>query len=222
MNHKSSDFYDILGVSKNASKNEIRSAYKKLVIIHHPDKNKNSNSLETFRKIQMAYETLIDNQKRKKYDTFDQMNNSLYIKNAYAYYYELVMDKCNECDISQDDREIIMNIFNPNDYRSELETGNMTVIHQKITEKIFPIILKIVICNICKKKSISDEETSEIVNLINFNDYRYELENNKTDVMCEKIIDSVLSYLPRFFIKRITEKNPLLGSSIGILTELLF
>lgn len=57
--------YDTLGVPRNASQDDIKKAYKKLVLIHHPDK---SGSVEKFRKIQNAYEVLSDPNKRREYD----------------------------------------------------------------------------------------------------------------------------------------------------------
>lgn len=63
----SDDFYKILGVSKNASYDEIKRAYKKQALIHHPDKN-NNKSCEMFHHIHMAYQVLGNEDKRKKYD----------------------------------------------------------------------------------------------------------------------------------------------------------
>jgi DnaJ-class molecular chaperone len=60
-----SDYYEILGVSKTASQEEIKQAYRKLAKIHHPDKG---GDAETFKKIQTANETLSDEQKRAEYD----------------------------------------------------------------------------------------------------------------------------------------------------------
>lgn len=60
------DYYNILGVSKNASDDEIKRAYKKLALKTHPDKN-NGDDTE-FKKINLAYETLSDPNKRNEYD----------------------------------------------------------------------------------------------------------------------------------------------------------
>lgn len=64
------DYYKILGVSKNANESEIKKAYKKLAIQHHPDKNKDDpeGAKEKFQKIANAYETLSDPDKRAIYD----------------------------------------------------------------------------------------------------------------------------------------------------------
>lgn len=58
-------YYDILNVSKDASQEEIKQSYKKLILKHHPDKGGNQ---ETFHKIQEAYETLGNSEKRMIYD----------------------------------------------------------------------------------------------------------------------------------------------------------
>ncbi|QWU16509.1 curved DNA-binding protein [Paenibacillus sophorae] len=63
-----SDFYSVLGVSKDASKQEIKKAYQKLAKQWHPDVNKDSKAEERFKKIAEAYETLGNEEKRKAYD----------------------------------------------------------------------------------------------------------------------------------------------------------
>ncbi|KAJ9216826.1 hypothetical protein DTO166G4_1672 [Paecilomyces variotii] len=68
------DYYKILGVSKDASDQEIKKAYRKLAIQYHPDKNRNAeDSDEKFKEIGEAYETLIDPQKRASYDNGDDL-----------------------------------------------------------------------------------------------------------------------------------------------------
>src|SRR3954469_5814201 len=65
------DYYDILGVSRKASADDIRKAHRKLVMKYHPDKNKgNKEAEDRFKEIQEAYDVLSDEQKRQNYDQF--------------------------------------------------------------------------------------------------------------------------------------------------------
>ena len=64
------DYYEILGVSRNATKQEIRKAYRRLAAKYHPDKNKSADAEQKFKEITEAYEVLSDDQKRKMYDTY--------------------------------------------------------------------------------------------------------------------------------------------------------
>lgn len=64
------DFYKILGVSKNASADEIKKAYRKLALQYHPDKNKTKEGEKKFKEVTQAYEVLSDPQKKQTYDQF--------------------------------------------------------------------------------------------------------------------------------------------------------
>ncbi|WPG98291.1 dnaJ-like protein-like protein subfamily C member 7 [Acrodontium crateriforme] len=67
---KRKDYYKILGIEKDASEHEIKRAYKKLAVKHHPDKNIGDPDAENrFKDIQEAHETLVDPQRRERYDS---------------------------------------------------------------------------------------------------------------------------------------------------------
>jgi len=72
------DYYEVLGVEKGASADQIKQAYRKLALQHHPDRNKDPKATERFKEISEAYAVLSDDKKRAQYDQyghagFDQM-----------------------------------------------------------------------------------------------------------------------------------------------------
>ncbi len=64
------DYYKILGVTKSATDQEIKSAYRKLALKYHPDKNKTKEGESKFKEVTKAYEVLGDAQKRQTYDQY--------------------------------------------------------------------------------------------------------------------------------------------------------
>lgn len=64
------DYYDLLGIPRTASKDDIKKAFRKLARQYHPDVNKNDEADERFKEINEAYEVLSDDQKRAAYDRF--------------------------------------------------------------------------------------------------------------------------------------------------------
>ncbi|MFB5645702.1 MAG: DnaJ domain-containing protein, partial [Nitrosopumilaceae archaeon] len=64
------DYYEVIGVSKTASADEIKSQYRKLALKFHPDRNKSKEAAEHFKEISEAYAVLSDSEKRKIYDQY--------------------------------------------------------------------------------------------------------------------------------------------------------
>ena len=66
------DYYEILGVSKNATPEELKKAYRKLALEWHPDRNKAANAAEKFKEINKAYEVLGDPKKKEVYNQYGE------------------------------------------------------------------------------------------------------------------------------------------------------
>ena len=64
------DYYGILGVARDATEDQIRSAYRKLARQYHPDVNPSEDGASRFREVTEAYEILSDPQRRQRYDMF--------------------------------------------------------------------------------------------------------------------------------------------------------
>ena len=82
------DYYDILGITKQTSNDDIKKAYKKLAIKFHPDKNKSPKAEEAFKKIATAYQTLTDPKKRELFDKYgseEEYREKVYQERQQAY-----------------------------------------------------------------------------------------------------------------------------------------
>ena len=70
MSKKKRDYYEVLGIPKHATEQEIKKAFRQLAMKYHPDKNKATDAEDKFKEINEAYEVLSDHQKRAQYDKF--------------------------------------------------------------------------------------------------------------------------------------------------------
>ena len=77
-NKNKRDYYEVLGVSRNASLDEIKSAFRKLAMKYHPDRNKEKDAEAKFKEVNEAYQVLSDKEKRQLYDQygFEGLNQS--------------------------------------------------------------------------------------------------------------------------------------------------
>jgi len=86
------DYYEILGVPKNSSKEDIKNAYRKLALQYHPDRNKAQGAEEKFKEISEAYAVLSDEEKRKRYDTYGQVGAEEVFRGSEANFEEIFKD----------------------------------------------------------------------------------------------------------------------------------
>ncbi|KAJ1608195.1 DNAJ domain-containing [Cryptosporidium canis] len=85
---RAKNFYDTLGVSKDADDAAIKKAYKKLALQLHPDKCKAPSAEEAFKRIAMAFQTLSDAEKRKNYDAFGENGPPMHSASGDVRYYQ--------------------------------------------------------------------------------------------------------------------------------------
>lgn len=86
------DYYEILGVPKNASKEEIKNVYRRLALQYHPDRNKSTGAEERFKEISEAYAVLSDDEKRKRYDTYGHLGAEEVFRGSEANFDEIFRD----------------------------------------------------------------------------------------------------------------------------------
>jgi len=96
------NFYEILKINNNATKVDIKKAYRELTILYHPDKSLDPTAKEKFQEIKTAYEVLSDDNKRKHYDLMSSEQKSQIfdlikqyftdIRPEYSYIYKLILD----------------------------------------------------------------------------------------------------------------------------------
>ncbi len=86
------DYYEVLNVQKGATKDEIKSAYRKLALKYHPDRNKSPEAEEKFKELSEAYAVLSDEEKRKRYDTFGHVGTEEVFRGSEDNFAEIFKD----------------------------------------------------------------------------------------------------------------------------------
>ena len=86
------DYYEVLGVQKNASKEEIKNSYRKLALQYHPDRNKEPTAEEKFKELSEAYAVLSDDEKRKRYDMYGHVGAEEAFRGSEANFEEIFRD----------------------------------------------------------------------------------------------------------------------------------
>ncbi|WCA22421.1 molecular chaperone DnaJ [Candidatus Phytoplasma oryzae] len=86
------DYYKILGVTKKASAEEIKKAYRKLTKKYHPDVSKEQNAEEKFKEVQEAYQVLNDPEKKSNYDNFGHSNFNNFNNSGFQGFYKEDVD----------------------------------------------------------------------------------------------------------------------------------
>jgi molecular chaperone DnaJ len=86
------DYYEVLGIPKTASKEDIKTAYRKLALQYHPDRNKDAGAEDRFKEISEAYAVLSDDEKRKRYDTYGHVGADEAFRGSEANFEEVFRD----------------------------------------------------------------------------------------------------------------------------------
>ncbi len=86
------DYYEVLGLTKNATTEDIKNAYRKLALQYHPDRNKSPGAEEKFKEISEAYAVLSDAEKRKRYDTYGHVGAEEVFRGSEANFDEIFRD----------------------------------------------------------------------------------------------------------------------------------
>lgn len=144
------NYYQILGVNQNSSKQEIKNIYKKLVLKYHPDKNKHNTS-SYFLKIKEAFEVLSNDNKRREYDNIINKQETIFLN--LDYYYETIIEICNQYELDEHEKKEIFTVLNLDDYKNDIINYGIDFANNKLMDKLFIFIPKITINKLGKQYS---------------------------------------------------------------------
>jgi len=218
----SSDYYKILGVSKNVNISDLKKKYRKLALKWHPDKNKNKKeSEECFKKISEAYDVLSDDKKRQIYD--NQGKEGFGIKNE-QYHFNNLKKKSynfskfnfrNHDDLFSQmfDRNVKVEYMSSNQYT--VKSNNISIYDDYITTFNYHVGSKILIYNL--SKNINLNGISAKILDYSFKKKRYTVKTNNQNISIkhENIIP-LINNVTMVDIKSNEELNGKLGHVIDV------
>ncbi|ANB50484.1 hypothetical protein [Powai lake megavirus] len=130
------NYYDILEINQNATQEDIKKSYKKLVIKYHPDKNLNKNTIDKFQQIQSAYQCLSNKKTRKEYDIKRNNYTSINFNFDINDYYNIISEICEKYELDELEIKEIMTIFDIEDYKKDIETVGIDFAYNKLVDKL--------------------------------------------------------------------------------------
>lgn len=154
------NLYKILGLSNNASKNDIKKSYYNLARKYHPDKNKEADAEEKFKEVSFAYEILIDDEKKKQYDSFNQ-------ENQVSFYDTFIVSFANVSGNSNTLKQLI-NLFYSDvmDFKIDIDNFDFSKIKERVLDRFNKINIPQLIDNIAFLMSDHSLDHNPISNML--------------------------------------------------------
>jgi DnaJ-class molecular chaperone len=162
------DYYEILGVSKTSSQEEIKKAYKLLALKYHPDKNSDPEAQETFKSISESYEILSDPERRKRYDMGESTPGNMNV-NPHDIFQQMFMNNGNFP---------FAQMFNQHQHQHQAQIKKNNSIHQikiKLSDAHTGLVKKLKVnikktcfdckskCSTCGGKGMTIQQTGPLI-----------------------------------------------------------